>query len=51
ARPKTRYAVGFGARPMIVMRRLLSDRAFDSLMRMAARMPHRAQRRSCGAAS
>lgn len=41
-RPKTRYAVGFGARPMILMRRLLSDRAFDSLMRMAARMPREA---------
>lgn len=38
-RPKTRYAVGFGAKPMIFMRRLLSDRAFDGLMRMAARIP------------
>ena len=35
SRPKTRYAVGFGAKPMIIMRRLLSDRAFDGLMRMA----------------
>ncbi|EKZ95444.1 short chain dehydrogenase [Cupriavidus sp. HMR-1] len=51
ARPKTRYAVGFGARPMIFMRHLLSDRAFDSLMRMATRMPRSTQRRSCGAAS
>lgn len=34
-RPKTRYAVGFGAKPMIFMRGLLSDRAFDGLMRMA----------------
>lgn len=34
-RPKTRYAVGFGAKPMIFMRRLLSDRAFDGFMRMA----------------
>ncbi|MFK3796023.1 oxidoreductase [Pseudomonas sp. NPDC088444] len=34
-RPRTRYAVGFGAKPMIFMRRLLSDRAFDSFMRMA----------------
>lgn len=34
-RPKTRYAVGFGAKPMIFMRRLLSDRAFDGLMRVA----------------
>lgn len=34
-RPKTRYAVGFGAKPMICLRGLLSDRAFDGLMRMA----------------
>ncbi|MBB6579262.1 NAD(P)-dependent dehydrogenase (short-subunit alcohol dehydrogenase family) [Comamonas odontotermitis] len=34
-RPKTRYAVGFGAKPMIFMRGLLSDRAFDRFMRMA----------------
>lgn len=34
-RPKTRYAVGFGAKPMIFMRGLLSDRAFDGFMRMA----------------
>lgn len=35
SRPKTRYAVGFGARPMIFMRGILSDRAFDGFMRMA----------------
>ncbi len=34
-RPRTRYAVGFGAKPMIFIRRLLSDRAFDGFMRMA----------------
>ncbi|SMF44632.1 oxidoreductase [Pseudogulbenkiania subflava] len=34
-RPKTRYAVGFGAKPMILLRRLLSDRAFDRFMRKA----------------
>lgn len=34
-RPKTRYAVGFGAKPLIFLRRLLSDRAFDALMRLA----------------
>ena len=34
-RPKTRYAVGFGARPMIFLRRLLPDRAFDRFMRLA----------------
>lgn len=33
--PKTRYAVGFGAKPMIFLRRWLSDRAFDGFMRMA----------------
>lgn len=38
-RPKTRYAVGFGAKPMILLRRLLSDRAFDGFMRMATGMP------------
>lgn len=35
AKPKTRYAIGFGARPMIFMRGILSDRAFDGMMRMA----------------
>lgn len=34
-RPKTRYAVGFGAKPLLFMRKILSDRAFDGLMRMA----------------
>lgn len=38
-RPKTRYAVGFGAKPLIFLRRLLSDRAYDGLMRTAAGMP------------
>lgn len=38
-RPKTRYAVGFGAKPMIFMRSLLSDRAFDGFMRMATGIP------------
>lgn len=31
-RPRTRYAVGFGARPAIVARRLLPDRAFDAIL-------------------
>ena len=34
-RPRTRYAAGFGARPMIFLRRLMSDRAFDGFMRRA----------------
>lgn len=38
-RPKTRYAVGFGAKPLIFMRKLLSDRAFDGLMRKATGLP------------
>lgn len=34
-KPKTRYAIGFGAKPMIFMRGILSDRAFDGMMRAA----------------
>lgn len=44
-RPRTRYVIGGGARPLIALRWLLSDRAFDSLMRTAARMMARAGRR------
>ena len=35
-KPKTRYAVGFGAKPMIFLRRWLPDRAFDSFIRRAS---------------
>ena len=38
-RPKTRYAVGFGARPLIAMRRFLPDRGFDALISRASGMP------------
>lgn len=43
-RPKTRYVVGSGARPLLAARRLLSDRMFDRLItmafsRLAARAP------------
>ena len=31
-RPRTRYASGFAARPILALRRILSDRAFDSLI-------------------
>ena len=34
-RPRTRYATGGGARMILFLRRMLSDRAFDGLMRMA----------------
>jgi NAD(P)-dependent dehydrogenase (short-subunit alcohol dehydrogenase family) len=35
-RPKTRYVVGFGARPLITARTVLPDRAFDSLITRAS---------------
>jgi len=35
ARPRTRYVVGFGARPLLFARRVLPDRAFDSLVARA----------------
>jgi NAD(P)-dependent dehydrogenase (short-subunit alcohol dehydrogenase family) len=36
-RPRTRYAVGQGARPILFARALLPDRAYDSLMRRVLR--------------
>ena len=36
-RPKARYAVGGGAKPIIFLRTILSDRAFDAVMRMTLR--------------
>ncbi len=32
-RPKTRYAVGMGAKPLLFLRRWLPDRAFDAMIR------------------
>ncbi|HNM82940.1 MAG: oxidoreductase [Mycobacterium sp.] len=34
-RPRTRYAVGFGARPLIYARKVLPDRAFDAIIKRA----------------
>ncbi|MEU2266041.1 oxidoreductase [Streptomyces olindensis] len=34
-RPKTRYVKGFGARPLIALRRILPDRAFDMVISRA----------------
>lgn len=34
-KPKTRYAVGFGAKPLIAAHGVLPDRAFDSLIKRA----------------
>jgi hypothetical protein len=38
-RPKTRFAVGFGAKPLIAARRVLPDRAFDTLIARATGLP------------
>jgi NAD(P)-dependent dehydrogenase (short-subunit alcohol dehydrogenase family) len=40
-RPRTRYAVGRGARPVLVARRVLPDRAFDALVRGTFRLAGR----------
>lgn len=34
-RPKTRYLIGYGAKPVIFMRRILSDRMFDRFIKLA----------------
>jgi hypothetical protein len=34
-KPRTRYAVGFGAKPILILRRWLSDRMFDRLIKRA----------------
>lgn len=44
-KPKTRYVVGFAARPLITLRALLPDRAFDALIGRAAGIPHRSRGR------
>jgi NAD(P)-dependent dehydrogenase (short-subunit alcohol dehydrogenase family) len=36
ARPRTRYATGGGAKPILLLRSLLSDRMFDGFMRMVS---------------
>jgi NAD(P)-dependent dehydrogenase (short-subunit alcohol dehydrogenase family) len=38
-RPKTRYAAGFGARPLLLARRILPDRAFNTLITRASGLP------------
>ncbi|MFE4962788.1 oxidoreductase [Streptomyces sp. NPDC056660] len=37
--PRTRYRVGFGARPLILLSRLLPDRAFDALVKRSSGVP------------
>lgn len=38
-RPKTRYAVGFGAKPLIFAHDILPDRAFDALIKRSVGIP------------
>lgn len=38
-RPRTRYAVGFGAKPMIAVHALLPDRTYDAMMRRVVGVP------------
>lgn len=38
-RPRTRYAVGFGAKPLIAARGILSDRQYDALIARATGLP------------
>ena len=38
-RPKTRYAIGYGAKPMIFLHEVLPDRAFDAFISRAVGMP------------
>jgi hypothetical protein len=38
-RPKTRYAVGYGAKPMTFLHGLLPDRTFDAFIRRATSVP------------
>ncbi|MEV8538608.1 oxidoreductase [Streptomyces sp. NPDC051572] len=38
-RPRTRYRVGFGARPLILLNRLLPDRTFDALVKRSSGVP------------
>ena len=37
-RPRTRYAVGMGAKPVILARRVIPDRVFDGLVRLTFRI-------------
>jgi NADP-dependent 3-hydroxy acid dehydrogenase YdfG len=38
-RPRTRYAVGYGAKPLIFLHGLLPDRTFDAFIRRATSIP------------
>ncbi|MET9914645.1 oxidoreductase [Streptomyces sp. NPDC006476] len=38
-RPKTRYRAGFGAKPLVFLSKILSDRTFDALIKRASGVP------------
>ncbi|MBV1949038.1 oxidoreductase [Streptomyces sp. BV129] len=38
-RPRTRYRVGFGARPLVLLSKLLPDRTFDALIKRSSGVP------------
>jgi short-subunit dehydrogenase len=38
-RPHTRYTAGFGARPLLLVRRVLPDRAFDTFIKRSSGLP------------
>jgi NAD(P)-dependent dehydrogenase (short-subunit alcohol dehydrogenase family) len=40
-RPRTRYAIGMGAKPIIFARAVLPDKGFDALMNMSYRIAAR----------
>jgi NAD(P)-dependent dehydrogenase (short-subunit alcohol dehydrogenase family) len=40
-RPRTRYAVGLGAKPIILIRKVLPDRVYDQLVRLTFRVGSR----------
>jgi NAD(P)-dependent dehydrogenase (short-subunit alcohol dehydrogenase family) len=40
-RPRTRYVVGLGARPILLARRVLTDRGFDRMLRLGYRFADR----------
>ena len=40
SRPKTRYVVGYGARPLLLARRLLPDRMFDRIITRVSNVPY-----------
>ena len=41
SRPRTRYVVGLGAKPMLLARKVLPDRGFDRVMRLIYRQAER----------